>query len=68
MNFFALFVYFQPLLNVLFVVGVILAVAMFIIWCIVGIVLWANRAGRDDVLNTWSDPDWFEELSARPGE
>lgn len=39
-----------------------LAVASFLIWCVVGFALWASGRRLDDSVHPDTDPEWFEAL------
>jgi hypothetical protein len=47
------------------IVGLLIAlgISAFVVLCIVGVALWAARAGRDDAPPSETEPDWFESLS-----
>ena len=57
----ALITFWQVASVVLPIVGA-LALASFLIWCVVGLVLWRSGGGLDTSAQPETDPEWFETL------
>jgi uncharacterized membrane protein YecN with MAPEG domain len=50
-----------PLIQVIAIVVGVLAAATFLIWCIVGLVLWFVRGTHDSRVDETEQVEWFDE-------
>jgi hypothetical protein len=57
----ALITFWQLAGVVLPLVGAV-ALASFLLWCLVGLVLWVSKRGLDESVHPATDPEWFESL------
>ncbi|MEP6482155.1 MAG: hypothetical protein ABJA94_09135 [Rhodoglobus sp.] len=51
-----------PIAGLVLAIVAAIALASFLIWCVVGLVLWTSGRGLDDSAQAATDPEWFDRL------